>query len=93
MYAGGILPRLLAFSPREKAACCRAAGMPMPEGRMRGIREKLAPLSRDAGGPFVPAYGQVGRYSGGRFCVFCIFCGIFPSVVYLLSEEWVCLSE
>ena len=55
MYAGGILPRLLAFSPREKAAY-----MPVPEGRMRGIREKLAPLaipgglysaSKDAGGP------------------------------------------
>jgi hypothetical protein len=46
MYAGGILPRLLAFSPREKAA-----GMPMPEGRMRGISEKLAPLAKDGGGP------------------------------------------
>ena len=54
MYAGGILPRLLAFSPREKAAC-----MPVPEGRMRAtpilsqhlIREKLVPLARDSGGP------------------------------------------
>jgi hypothetical protein len=46
MYAGGILPRLLAFSPREKAA-----GMPMPEGRMRGIREKLAPLASDGNAP------------------------------------------
>jgi hypothetical protein len=45
---------LTAFSPREKAA-----GMPMPEGRMRVtlilpqhlIREKLAPLAPDGGQP------------------------------------------
>ena len=65
MYAGGILPRLLAFSPREKAAC-----MPVPEGRMRAtpilpqhlICEKLAPLAKDGGGP-IPTWGiqsQVG---------------------------------
>jgi hypothetical protein len=54
MYAGGILPRLLAFSPREKAAC-----MPVPEGRMRGIREKLAPLSILAG-----LCTGLGRWSG-----------------------------
>jgi hypothetical protein len=65
---GWHIAALTAFSPREKAAC-----MPVPEGRMRAtpilpqhlIREKLAPLAKDSGGPSPLALWESAAYMPG----------------------------